>query len=416
MNPVAGENDQTHDQSRDATPDRSPDRSSVGQPAPRRRSETTPGRRLRFAAFSLLPALLMLAAAEIGVRALGLARPSLRSLPLPAESFGYVESDPDLFWAPVPNVSQTIEIEGLARPMVLHTNSLGLRHREIGPKEPDEYRILSLGESTTFGAMVSDDQTYSARLETLLNGPYSPRTYRVINAGVGAWSSFQSLTYLKERGVALEPDMVLFYHEYNDYLPSSLRGGDNTEVGLARTDRELHRARRGVVGWLAASSALVRTIQVQLARRSVDAFAEGDGASQGAPTAIGLREIGALPTVVAEGGDEPVEMAHETLPRRVSPTERRVILEELAAFCEENGIALVVIHPSYRDTTRHRCVLTEFVRESGVEMFDAQPHLHPPAVPPGRMYLDAAHPSPEGHDRLARGLAPMVRRLSAEGD
>ena len=42
----------------------------------------------------------------------------------------------------------------------------------------------------------------------------------------------------------LEPDLVLFYHELNDFLPSSLRSSDNTEIGIGMTDRELYESKR----------------------------------------------------------------------------------------------------------------------------------------------------------------------------
>ena len=40
----------------------------------------------------------------------------------------------------------------------------------------------------------------------------------MINAGVSGYTSFQSRKYLELRGLELKPDLVLFYHEQNDFL------------------------------------------------------------------------------------------------------------------------------------------------------------------------------------------------------
>jgi predicted transcriptional regulator len=64
-------------------------------------------------------------------------------------------------------------------------NSFGIRGEEIEALKPNEFRILSLGDSFTEALQVSLDQTYSKQLETLLNtNKASAAThYTVINAG-----------------------------------------------------------------------------------------------------------------------------------------------------------------------------------------------------------------------------------------
>ena len=49
------------------------------------------------------------------------------------------------------------------------TNSMGFRGPEISvPKPPSTFRALVLGESTTLGMEMDDDETWPARLEVLL--------------------------------------------------------------------------------------------------------------------------------------------------------------------------------------------------------------------------------------------------------
>jgi hypothetical protein len=94
----------------------------------------------------------------------------------------------------------------------IKTNSQGLRDFEIGPKKPNETRILVLGDSFTWGDGVDSDQTYPKQLEELLNrhceGAEKTR-YLVINAGVPEWGLAQMWLYLKEYGVKYQPDAVL---------------------------------------------------------------------------------------------------------------------------------------------------------------------------------------------------------------
>ena len=94
-------------------------------------------------------------------------------------------------------------------------NERGLRDRPILPKEKDEYRILALGDSVTFGWGVDQDKTFPARLETLLEGPLH-RPVRVINSGVGGYNTVQEVTYFKREGGILQPDLVMLTYVQND--------------------------------------------------------------------------------------------------------------------------------------------------------------------------------------------------------
>jgi len=372
---------------------------------------------------AILPTILLAGACEITVRGLGLDQPAVRSKALPEELFGAIRTDTELFWSLKPNLRlQTQNPQG--EMIRVSTNSLGLRSPEPLTKKPGEIRILSLGESSTFGAYVGDRQTYSTQLEGILDkaAPEGTR-YRVINGGVSAYSSFQSLTYLKLRGWQLEPDIVLFYHEFNDYLPSSLRSSSNDEWAMARTDRQLFESRGSrLQRVLLEFSGVARAVAYWLAARQVTAYQarhledeSGDGAGTNPGTAIGLLRMGALPGLV----DQTDELTgntvrHDTLPRRVSEEERRQNLEELTAFCRERDIQLVVIHPAYRLTQQHECILTEFCAADGVPMYEAFRALRPPGLAASSLFLDVAHPSPRGHRRLAAGLAGFLAPLLEE--
>jgi lysophospholipase L1-like esterase len=354
--------------------------------------------------FALLPALALLVAAEGAVRIALLARPSLRSLPLGPESAGLFRPDAELFWSLVPD----IDLPFLGERVV--TNALGLRSPPTGAKQPGEYRILSLGESTTFGSGVAGGETYTARLADELAKRGAGQGVTAINAGVPAYTSFQSLRYLEVRGLALEPDLILVYHEVNDYLPSSVRDSSQNEVGVLQTDRELWEARRGGLAWLARHSELVRFLRLRIARVRVGRF---DAADFDNPVAeIGLPGIGIPPRLVRTDGEHPrrTGIDETALKPRVAPRER---LENLAAFrtmAARGGIDLLIVHPAYRDSVPHECLLTAFVREHGVATVEAGLALHPAGRRRGALFRDSWHPVAEGHARLAALLADEIAR------
>ena len=152
-----------------------------------------PRSKLKLVAFSLIPAFVLFAGAELAVRLSGLDAASLETAPLPEEAAGLFRPDDELFWSLRPN----LDLSYRGGPVT--TNSQGLRAPEIAPRQPGEFRILSLGESTTFGVGVANHETYTDRLAALLRDRYPSRVFTAFNAGVSAYSSFQSLRFLETR-------------------------------------------------------------------------------------------------------------------------------------------------------------------------------------------------------------------------
>lgn len=372
---------------------------------PRRRS------RLKLFLFALAPLVMLAAGVETAARLGEWAMPQWRSLPLPEEKAGILVPHPTLFWAPQPNFRRRyMEVNNGFK-----TNRWGQRSPNFEfEKPPGEFRILSLGESTTFGLWVTNDQTYSAQLERLLNErststEESGVKYRVINCGVPAYSSFQSLLYLKTIGHTFRPDVVLFYHEANDYLPTSLRTSESTELGLQLSDRELYESNRATLERrLMAHCAAFRAVRYWFARREV---AQMNVAAPADPLAnIGMPGVPFTPRLADAHGRPQQGFDERQLPTRVRPEERRQNLLDLADYCAQRQIGLVIIHPAYADTQRHECVLTEVCREQKLNTFDAYDALHPTGQPGYEMFpVDGMHPSPEGHRRVAEGLAEFLR-------
>lgn len=96
------------------------------------------------------------------------------------------------------------------------TNGLGLRG---GPILPDggRLRILALGDSTTFGLGVNDEETWPACLEMLLNGHAGAARFEVVNAGVTGYTVVQGCQAWVGRWQALRPAVIIATFGNNDW-------------------------------------------------------------------------------------------------------------------------------------------------------------------------------------------------------
>ena len=219
---------------------------------------------LRGLVASLVATLVGLAAVELLVRGVYLARASLvDTVTLPyavghrylvppwGDGVRLLEPDPVLLWRNRPGVRRRyLDVFGpigteaerarlLARflpttPAALRDhptwgvaiNSLGFRGGEFPPRRREALRIVCLGDSWTFGANVDQENTYPARLEALLRQRFPDAGVDVMNLGVMGYSSFQGRELLRRRALALEPDVVVLAFGMNDSSVAGFRDAD----------------------------------------------------------------------------------------------------------------------------------------------------------------------------------------------
>jgi len=91
-------------------------------------------------------------------------------------------------------------------------------------KTPGDFRIISLGGSTTYGRPYGNTTSYSGWLERLLNrcAP-AGRHYEVINAGGISYASYR-VTVLLDELLAYKPDLVIIYTGHNEFLEARTYG------------------------------------------------------------------------------------------------------------------------------------------------------------------------------------------------
>lgn len=95
------------------------------------------------------------------------------------------------------------------------TNEYGFRDGAIGAKRPGELRILTLGDSITFGWGVDESRTFPRRLEGIL-GDALNRPVRIVNAAVAGYNTEQEYEVLRRYYDVLAPDAVILVVVSND--------------------------------------------------------------------------------------------------------------------------------------------------------------------------------------------------------
>lgn len=154
-------------------------------------------------AYVILVAILSGGISEVSARLL------LRDVQRPGAT---INIDPDYVFLPKPGgrLRVTFNVSPTEKRHVLHQLSeQGLRDRYYGPKAPNEFRILMLGDSFTQGYPVAPEDTIPKALERMLAENSFSKQVSVINAGCIAAGPIQELGILRTIGLSLKPDLVI---------------------------------------------------------------------------------------------------------------------------------------------------------------------------------------------------------------
>ncbi len=192
--------------------------------------------------FGCIPVLVLLLAMEAGVRVLRLDRDC---------SNGYSQSP---LWACDPILTFQLKPDLVVRGKPL--NRAGFRSREFTRKPPGVFRVLSLGDSCTYGIIATQvfeyiPEPYPQRLERLVAERAGAGRLEVLNAGVAGYNSFQGVMLLRTKLRGLEPDLITVRYGWNDHFMSAMDSGTyayrepDNELVLAFQDLMLHTALYG---------------------------------------------------------------------------------------------------------------------------------------------------------------------------
>ena len=98
-------------------------------------------------------------------------------------------------------------------------NALGIREdTDVKEKSKDTYRIVTYGDSETFGWSVDLNNTWQQKMEQI------DQSIQVINLGVPGYNIESIATHVEETLSTLQPDLVIYLFNKNDvYHPLSYR-------------------------------------------------------------------------------------------------------------------------------------------------------------------------------------------------
>jgi len=273
-------------------------------------------------------------------------------------------ADPELIFAHRPNWST--EYESVA----VSFNEFGFRDDPIQPRQPDEFRILLLGDSVAFGWGVEQDEIFATRLESILSEELG-RPCVVINSGVGNYNTVQELAVLKRLGEVLAPDLLMLLYIHNDVMVHERPFDPHAQFDLEGRDLS------GKLEILLGRSWLYRLIgHVRRTR---------PGRAPRARTQA--------PVVARSRG----------------PRESMEALGQIADWSNEHEVPFVLY--AWRHNNRPRDPLWGHLRRMGrVHGFPVE-EVSPAWVPEAEYRLSAidSHPNAAGHQLLAEGMARDLR-------
>jgi len=101
----------------------------------------------------------------------------------------------------------------------IRINNLGFRGNDVSPAKGNTFRIVAIGESTTFGiTLYPDDRPWPDLLQEMIRTRLSlTRPVEVINAGFPGSTIEDSLSRLEQEVLRLKPDMIISYHGINGF-------------------------------------------------------------------------------------------------------------------------------------------------------------------------------------------------------
>lgn len=135
--------------------------------------------------------------------------------PIRKEFVQFKEGDTlTFFYEPKPDTTETVRREWLTYSPTYHINSDSLNEtKEYDQKKPEGvFRIITLGDSFTFGAYVDTKDNWTELLEDHLNRKYtcpSVAKYEVINLGMDGYDTAYEVERYIRRGQKYDPDLVV---------------------------------------------------------------------------------------------------------------------------------------------------------------------------------------------------------------
>lgn len=314
---------------------------------------------LRRLLMGLAVSAMLFGAVEVGLRLAGWPAAD------PTRKFAHNE----IYWSTEPDLHlDPFDHKEMGTVFHVSTDKNGVRAPLHPQEKPDGVtRVMTLGCSTTFGWGVEDDQTYPARLESILTA--EGHKVEVINGGQPGHSSFQGLWFWDRTLHAYHPDVVIF-----GYIVQDSRK-------VAYTDRS-QAILQGNGDFLKRN--LLYNLKLYLALRQ---FVQGDS--------IVSKEQGEV--------------------FRVPPADYVQNIRDFKTRIDAVGAKMVLFgFPLERAgyTTDHRALLAAAAADDALghpPLYDPQPDMETWSAQQSLYFpQDRGHANAAGNDRIAQGMAQFL--------
>ena len=283
-------------------------------------------------------------------------------------------------------------------------NAQGVRDdAPIGPKAPNERRIVVLGDSLVLSVQVQLAETFCEHLERRLNASGGPTRWRVINGGVQGYGPVQEWLFFDTVAATFEPDIVLIV---------AFVANDAIEAHDSEASLRVGRALESAQPTLSRLRRLVRaSVTLQSVRIRYDQL-KGKLAT-GTPERPLASYLASPPPEVGEG----LEIARDAFGRVVTRAaglgaRTGIVLfparfqtddpdfGRLAAAVKESG------HTLERNSASDR--FRRALAPLGVPMLDLQPVLAAQPDRIGLFFQRNVHLTPRGHDVVGGALLDFL--------
>ncbi len=277
--------------------------------------------------------------------------------------------------------------------------------RERDRESDAAHRIVCVGDSHTYGALVPEEEAYPAQLQRLLDEA-APRTYSVLNLGIPGLSTTQVRDRLRAALERYRPKAVIVWSGVNNAWNRS--GEDATRSSwLTRLD-----------AFATLNLRLYRLARVWVQDRALERALERDAAG-GRPAIV---EHGGKPgsadavTVVSEGRAEQLGFVRAAM-RADREMEERTLRDYQAMVKDARRADARILFIAYPSETDAFAVANRAMRRvlagSGAPLVDTWKAIQ--RLPPEqRQMLWAGHPNGAMYGEIARDVLPVVLR-PAEG-
>lgn len=272
--------------------------------------------------------------------------------------------------------------------------SHGMRGDEWKPTfAPEEYRVLAIGDSCTFGKGVVEEDSWPRQFEHRL-AQVLPPGYRalVANAGVNGYSARQYLESIQTRGGLVRPNLIVVGYNLNDFpnqtkaVDEAVHQGQGNLRSAIRWDIRNKLGELALFRWLRATYYTMHRERDFAAAEKMASAVKQQGTLDPERT---QKEIDRLDGMLAEARELGANLCVFLF-----PYESQVYLEQydsaaidwLRGLCEARGIPFISMVGDFRT----RAFSTD---------------------PPTQLFIrgDRYHPNPAGYGIVAQRVLDVVR-------